>query len=288
MTRCSDVFKKCLKKNKTCFILGVVFVFLLIFGIQVGYAFYNKSDAISILSNKVGDFDIGDGDINALIYKENDDGKFVRNHSIPAAGYKYDANLTTCTIPCDTNTSSSCHYSYNQTTGIELVSKEKVTCKFYFKKVADSDITVYILKEDANGTHAYNSKKYTIMDGVPAFGYTYSSYKCDNAATLTYNSETKKFKIETSGKNTCYAYFNSTGNADIIAKVYIQSAKGSTVYNETNIIPANNTYKLSTSKTSRCYNSAGTTLSTPVSYTNGYIVIDASEKQTCDVYLDIQ
>lgn len=288
MTRCSDIFKKCLKRKNMSLVLSLIFVFLLVFGIQVSYAFYNKSDAISILSNKVGDFDTGDGDINIMIYKENDDGKFVRIYTVPALGYTYNADLTSCTIPCDTNSSSSCHYSYNNATGIQLVSNEKVTCKFYFEKEATSDINVYILKEDVNGTHAHNSKNYSIINGVPAYGYEYSGYTCDKTATLTYNAETKKFNVETTDKNTCYAYFNSVGKADVIVKVYVQKASGSTVYNETNIIPSNKIYKLSTSKTSRCYNDAGTTLSTSIAYTGGYIAIDASERQTCEVYLDIQ
>lgn len=287
MTKWSDTFKKILKKKRTCFTLVSLLVFLLIVGIQVSHAFYNVSDAISILTNKVGDFDLGDGDINVMIYRENDDGKFVRSYSVPAIGYKYNSTLTTCTIPCDTNASSNCHYSFNNST-IELNSKEKVTCKFYFEKEASSDVNVYVLREDVNGTHTYNSKNYSIVNGVPAYGYEYTNYTCDSAATLTYNAETKKFNVETTGKNTCYAYFNSVGSSDVTAKVYVQSEAGSTVYNEVNVIPANKIYKLSTSKTSRCYDDSNTTLSTPISYTDGYININATTRQTCEIYLDLQ
>lgn len=289
MTKWSDTLKYYLQKRKAKLLLIIVFSLLLISGIQISYAFYNSSSAISILANKIGDFDTGDGDVNIMIYRENDEGKFIRSYGVPAIGYVYNSTLTSCTITCDTNASSACHYSYDaESKEISLTSDQKVTCKFYFEKETESDINVYILKEDTNGTYNYNSKTYSLVNGVPAYGYEFDSYTCDNSATLVYNSELKKFDVETTGKNTCYAYFNSVGSADIIANVYVQSSAGSTVYNEVSYIPANQLYVLSTSRTSQCYDDSATVLNTTINYTDGYIVIDAVQKQTCDIYLDLQ
>ena len=41
------------------------------------------------------------------------------------------------------------------------------------------------------------------MDNISAYGYSYSEqYQCDSPASLTYDSVTKKFAVETSTKKT--------------------------------------------------------------------------------------
>ena len=73
MTRVKSKIKKFSTKNKYLF-LSFMFVLtlLLINGIQSAYAYYyNNSGSLPILSNLIGDFDSGDGDINIIIFKEN-------------------------------------------------------------------------------------------------------------------------------------------------------------------------------------------------------------------------
>lgn len=291
MTKFSGTFNSLLRLKKTSILIVMVFVFVLIAGMRISYAFYEDTQSISIVANAVGDFDTGDGDVNMILYKKSDDGKWVRTYTVPALGYEYKSNLTTCTIPCTNGTSGNCYYNYDtEAKSLVLTSNEKVTCKFYFDKQAGitSDVNIYVYREDASGTRPYNSKNYTLVNGIPAYGYQYSSHTCDNNSTLTYDAENKKFNINTSTKDTCYVYFNSTGSADINVNVYIQKEKGTNTYNLVSTIPFNNTYVLSTNKISRCYNESNTTLSSTITYTNGYINIDATGKQTCDVYLDLQ
>jgi len=284
----SAITKILTNKHKVFLFLTIsVFVVVLILGIQKAYAYYHDSVSKGILANKVGDFDLGDGDINMMIYRENEEGKFVRIYAVPADYYVFNDELTSCTIPCNDGLGN-CSYSYdanNRT--FALTSNQKITCKFYFEQEEASDINVYIMIENTRGTYTYNFKKYSISDYVPAYGYVYSdNYECDDAAELTYNAETKKFSVATATKNTCYVYFNSIGESDVIVNVFVQSAYGSTTYSEVSTIPSNKIYALNETK-SNCYDSSGATGSA-ISYVDGYINISASGAQTCDVYLDLQ
>ena len=295
------IWKK-LPLKKKAYLFGIIsfFAILLVSGIKAAYAYYYDSSSLTILSNLIGDFDTGDADINLMIYKETakDSNLFTRSYGIPAVGYKLNDSLTTCTKPCDDNLNkncpvtcndsiSTCYYTYNDSDkSIALTSSHKVTCKYYFEQEATSDINVYVMKEDVNGTHEFNDKYYSLSESIPAYGFKYNTYTCENAATVSYDSELKKFNVSTQTKNTCYAYFDSNGSADIVVNVYVQSSEGSSTYTQVETIPANKKYVLSTTQTSKCIDANGALAATPT-YEEGYINITASEKQTCDVYLDL-
>lgn len=275
-------------KKAYLFVIISFFVFALGFGIKAAYAYYNDTSSVSIFANLIGDFDLGDGDINMMFYKESDDGLFYRSYAIPEVGYKFDDSLTKCTIECSTDDTSDCHYSYNSAANeFSLTSNQKVTCKFHFVQEGATDIVVYTMKEDVAGTYTYNSKTYNLIESIPAYGFSYAGYTCDEAATVNFDAETKRFNVQTATKNTCYAYFDFDGNADITVNVYVQSEVGSTVYNRVESIPANNVYELSTTKTSYCYDANGVSTGVTPTYADGYINIDAASQQKCDVYLDL-
>ena len=284
------------KRPISLFIVIGIMAIVLGFGIKYAYAFYHISEYSGLLANQVGDFDVGDGDINILIYRETDEGEFARVHTIPSAYYMWDQSATTCSIACSNGETGDCRYSYDATNKyFTITSNKKVTCKFYFVKEADSDINLTILAEDENGSYTHTGtdgveRTYSLMEAVPAYGYEYSeefSCSANNANTnITYNPETRKFTISTSQKDDCYVYFNSVGNSDIKVNVYIQSTEGSTEYTQVDSIPSYRTYKLN-STLSKCTSPSGTVLSTPITYSGGYINITATEQQTCNVYLDI-
>ena len=73
MTSIKEVFKN-LSNNRKVFLFAVISAFsvFLIVSIQKVYAYQHDSFLLSILANKVGDFDLGDGDMNMMIYREND------------------------------------------------------------------------------------------------------------------------------------------------------------------------------------------------------------------------
>lgn len=268
------------------------FAVLLFLGVKGVYAYYFNTSNVSFIGSKIGDFDgmDADGDINMLIYKQNSSGKYIRTYAVPAMGYTFNSALTKCFSPvtkenitCSKdNSSADCNYSFNtETMAFTLNSKTVVTCKFYFDESMPSDIDVYIMGESKSSTdHSYNSKYYKNLDSVPIYGYEFTSYTCTNNATLTFDSNLRKFTVSASKPHTvCYAYFNSTGNADIIVNTYIEEKKGSGVFTQTNTIPANKSYTLNSR--SSCDN--GST----VTYENGYVLVDATSKDECNVYLNL-
>lgn len=287
MTR--DIKPKRFQKFK---MIGIVIaiVLTLILGIGAANAYYHQENSVSVLAGLIGNFDLPDGDINMVFYKEDDNGKFIKSYAAPKFGYRFDDSLTSCTITCAFNDSTSaCNYSYNQETYVfSLVSDKKVTCNFYFKKEMTSDIDVYLLKETTAGEYTYNGKQYTLINEIPAFGYAYNNYTCDNGSTLTYDANLKKVSVAASQKDKCYAYFNKSVDADIIANIYVQSREGSSIYNQVSTIPAGKTYELSTTKVSKCTNTDGSPSTATITY-DGYVNIDSiNTRQVCDVYLDLK
>lgn len=280
---------KQLSKNKKLYLLVVIsfFAFVLIFGIQSAKAYYNDTASLKILANLIGDFENNKGDVNMVFYKENDQGAYVRTYSVPTYGYTFNESATKCTLPCDTNSTSECYYSYDANTkNISLTSNQKVMCKFYFDKEYDSDIEIYILKEDVSGSYSYNSKNYALVESVPAYGYENVYSTCTNGSEIKYNSDQKIFNVSTTHKEVCYGYFDSVGNADLTVNVYVQASSGSSTYKLVESIPANNEYILSNDKDSYCFDENGNT-DTLIEYENGYIKIETASKQTCNVYLDL-
>ncbi len=342
MTSMIAKFKEKLLKNKLYTIIIMIFAILVLsFGIKQAYAYYYTKQSFPILSALVGDFDVGKGDINILIYKQVDktkEGIYTRSYAVPAMGYKFDSTKTACTdgnnqkLECAykqngvegvAEGSNDCSYTYDENSRtFTLTSNQKTTCKFYFTQTVTSDIDIYIMKEDENGVdgtwkptdgEGVNEveKNYTMVEHIPAYGYRYAGYKCENdntnsedkSITVTYDSETRKFKVETSKKTKCYAYFNSEGPADIIAHVYIKdtdvnSENGeSEVYTLVDTIPEGKKYKLASgteggNNKSQCYKQGHQESKldgVQVTYTeDGYISIsDVTEPTECDVYLDV-
>lgn len=287
-------YKNLSKRNRVVMpLLLAIFVVLFFAGISMVYAFYHNSLSFSIIANKVGSFGIGNGDMSIIIYKQSNElsaetPEYTQTYGVPRVGYILD-NVD-CTIPCTDNSADDCYYSYNSDTNMfTITSNKKVSCKFYFRKTLDSDINIYIAIEDENGNLTYNDKNYREVESIPAYGYEYSGYTCKYDADVTYNQELKTFSVATLTKNDCYAYFYKTLEADVIVNVYVQSDIGSNIYQEVRSIPTNKAYVVSTKDgyKSACYNSSGIETSSVITYSGGYITVNASEKQTCNVYLDL-
>ena len=288
--------------NKNTYLYGLILFFLvaIIFEIHEAYAFYYDEYSTSIIGNIIGNFDENNFDASIMIYKENDNGQFVRVYSVPDLSYyKMNSSVSCTPVSCtnDANVQNAdCYYSFNNSTNeIQLTTKNKVSCRFYFEKIASSDISVIILTEDENGTYSREvnsqTKNYKISSVIPSVGYEYSNYyNCINGSSadtsLVYNDSLRKFTVETSVKNTCYVYFDSTGSADIIANIYVQAAADSQVYNKVSTIPSEKNYVINGSK-SACYDENGNTVTSSIIYSNGFINVDTTEKQECDIYLDL-
>ena len=272
--------------------IAIAFVALLLFvGVSIARAYYTSSSSINILSSLVGDFEVVDGDINILLYKENDNGDYVRVFAVPAVGYTFNDSETNCSETCtntSVNNSGDCTYTLNSNNTITLNSNKKVTCRFFFDKDDNvtADITLRVLKEDANGTYTYNNKHYSITNNVPSFGYTYTNhYSCTYNSTVTYTAATRSFSVATTRTDECLVYFDKNNmSSDIDVNIYVEEGNN---YVQVESIPQNKTYELSQTETSSCVDSNNQNTNATITYTNGYINIESSQKQTCNVYLDL-
>lgn len=292
--RVSKYYKNLSKKRKKSLAcLVIVFCVLFCTGISMVYAFYHDTISFPILANQVGNFEGPRGDMSIMLYKQTNElssqsPEYARIYSVPQIGYEFDH--ADCSVPCTDNQSDACHYTYDINQNMfTLTSDKKVNCRFYFNKTSESDINIYIMAEDNNGGNIYNGRNYREYDSVPAFGYEYAGYSCAGDATVTYDSELKTFNIETTTKNTCYAYFNSIGAPDVVVNVYTQTEINSNVYTKVDSIPTNKAYILSTKQdyASTCLDTNGVLTEDTVSYSGGYISVSASGKRTCTVYLDL-
>lgn len=265
---------KCRLNSKRIVLSSILFLLLIlsVWGIKATYAYYDSKSVFSFLGTSIGDFDVGDGDINLKLYMEGDNGEYNLASSIPLIGYILNNEKTKC--PAE--------YTIKNNE-IMITTNEIVTCKFYFDQIADADIKVNIMLENDDGS-------YTVSEIIPAYGYSYKEYSCDNTNIITninYNSESRTFSFVTTGKNVCNAYFNKVGNIDMRVNVYIQEEVNSQTYELHDYIPSYKSYKLSTIKTSYCTNSSGNNINSNINYINGEITISSNQSGNCYVYLDI-
>lgn len=287
-------YKNLSKKNKKQLPIVVgVFVVLFFTGVSMVLAFYNGAYSFPIISNKVGNFDNGNGDLAIVIYRQSNSlsdstKEYKRVYGIPQVGFSLDH--VDCTQTCTQNQSDACHYTYDVENNLySLTSDKKVTCRFYYNKTAEADVEVSIMIEDENGGIVHEGKNYREIDSIPAFGYEYTGYYCAKAATVTYNQELKTFNVSTTTRNSCQAFFNKVNDSDITVNVFVQTALGGSIYQEVESIPTNKSYIISTNAnyTTACYNSSGAKTGDTITYSGGYITVSATSKVSCNVYLDL-
>ncbi len=165
-------------------------------------------------------------DINVMYYIEDhfNLGQYIL-YNIPPLdvknNYKLDKSKSNC-IPKESSTVNYPDYYINDDGRVTInVSEDKpyqVVCRIYYSfnltpyEIKDGDIriTTYIESETGSIVTIKNNKTY-IADGRIPKGYTMSSYECDNLDNVTTDiiyDETKGFTYTTTGKNTCYAYFD--------------------------------------------------------------------------------
>ncbi len=309
MTRIRNLKNLTKKDNKFYFLTLLVMTLILIGGIQSAYAYYyyKNPESLTILSNLIGDFDSGNGDINIIVYKETGvkSDKFEKTYSVPEIGYSLNIDKTSCKSPSGQiitckkdNPDADCNYTFDSDTKeINLTSNQKVTCEFYFNKDYENDIELYIMMQDGNGTHTrehYDEepedviRTYRNVDNIPAYGFTYSGYYCQNGSTVEIDEETGNIKVLATQRDVCYAYYDGDlQNADIIANVYVQKVVGGN-YVKVSSIPNSQKYKIAEEKESYCHTEDGTKTSSVPTYENFYINIpETDQKQVCEVYLDI-
>lgn len=274
-----------LKKRKKIVLIAILFLLLVLstWGIKSTYAYYNSKSTFSFLGTTIGDFDIGDGDINLILYMEDDDGEYNLTKIIPLIGYYLNNLKTDCS-----NENTVVSYNSNANT-ISIESSEKTTCRIYFDQLGESDIRTYILIEADDGKYTYNDKLYKLVNTVPSVGYEYLNYNCVNPDAVTdiyYDSTTMEFSYSSTEKNICYVYYDALSKPDLTLNIYIQETDGSETYRNVTNIPTLNTYVLNSTK-SNCKDLEGNNLNANISYANREITVVANSAGICNVYLDI-
>lgn len=250
---------------------------LLLINIYISFAYYNETASLSLLKAIVGDMYIEGNDYTLLVYQEDTDstgngnGKYHLTKNIPAIGYNYSG------YKCQNNST----LVFNEETKLASVTMEqKEVCSVYFDVIGKMDLTVKIMLEET-----VNSNNYILGERIPAFGYKYSHYECQNNGVLEYDSELHKVKLSSSTQEHCSIYFNKD-NTDITITLFVEEAYQTGEYIERLNIPSNVVYKLNESKSS-CMNNNNERIDTTISYTDGYIDVAVSEIAYCNIYLDI-
>ncbi|MBQ7030869.1 MAG: hypothetical protein IJN13_00660 [Bacilli bacterium] len=268
-------------KSKKVVLSLILFFTMILSGlcISVVSAYYNSSSTFSFLGTIIGDFASGDGDINVIVYVEGDSGRYNLIKSIPSYGYVLNTEKTSCDVDYTIVGSQ-----------IVLNTTTKTVCKFYYDKEMDPDIKAFVMLENDAGSYDYNGKSYLLSNTIPAYGYSYLEYKCDDEeanTTLTYNASTREITVSTTEQNVCYVYFENVINTNLVVNVYIEQ-EDSEAYLNVQTIPGHKEYVKSTTKTSYCEDSNGNSIDATITYENGELVVDSDSVGVCYVYLDLK
>ena len=215
--------KKKIDKEKVVIISLIVIVMITIISkvIKNTYAYYGNNNELPLINTTIGNFAVEElskeklkYDIDIVLYMEDEEVKtryrIVQN--TPVMGYEVNEDKS----ECNPKNAQYSNYSIKSDGTIVInVSEDvpnKIVCKIYYDKIKNADIITYALVEDEKGYKEYKDKKYIVVNSIPSEEkYTYDTSIClDNNVTtqVIYDQETKSFRYETNGMNTCYAYFN--------------------------------------------------------------------------------
>ena len=207
-----------------------MFFALLLINVTINktHAYYNyEMEPVPIFTSKVGNF-AGEGesvktgpltdkntDVNIIFYTQMPDNanKYKESKYVPASGYKINGDKSNC-YPAAGGDATYDNYTIKEdgTVHIEYTEKAKptqVVCRLYYDRDKLSDVIIYAYVENETGDRKYNDKTYKLYNQVPD-GYSMTTYECKSKTTkTTFTYDTSKgFHIDTTGPNTCYAYFS--------------------------------------------------------------------------------
>lgn len=254
----------------------LIVITILLVNLYTSFAYYNDDEGYPILHAKVGNMYLNNYDYVLLVYLENadspDNSTYHLANNIPLTGYDYSG------YSCQNN-STLLFDEDTRNTQVNLVKKD--VCSIFFDLKGTLDIIVNIMLEDN-----VNSDKYTLGNNIPAYGYTYSHYECDNSSELEYDSNLHTVKFNTNKKDKCNVYFKKE-NSDIDIKLFVENTLDKNDYLERASIPSGRNYEINNERTT-CSKNNGERVDIDMSYVDGYINASTTEKVSCNVYLDIK
>ena len=192
------------------------------------HAYYNYEMApVPIFTSKVGNFagegeTVKDGplsgkstDVNVIWYTQMPDNpkKYKENKEVPVTGFTLNQDISNC-YPKNNQegTTYNPDYTISEDGTVDITVSEtkpnQIVCRLYYDRDKISDVIVYAYIQDASGDREYEGSKYKMSSTIPT-DKILEGYKCSNekvATNIGYTDETG-FTIDTTGPNTCYAYF---------------------------------------------------------------------------------
>ena len=107
-----------------------------------------------------------------------------------------------------------------------------IRAKVSEKYASNYDYTLQVYLENAA-----NDGQYHLGKQIPAFGYTYSGYKCQNKSTLVYNEAMKSTSVDLAQQDVCSIYFDLKAAVDLVINVKLEENAGSNTYKDGKQIP---------------------------------------------------
>jgi len=91
----------------------------------------------------------------------------------------------------------------------------------------DYTLLVYLEEIDSKGN---GNGRYYLTDSIPAFGYNYSGYKCENGSSLIYDEESMATSVSIDQKELCSVYFDIIDGMDLTVKIMLEDEVGTDNY----------------------------------------------------------
>ena len=206
-------------------------------------------------------------DINLYVMSmEHSTGEYELMDQVPVFGHIYDEEFSYCE-----NGSTITYLNGN----ISVTASGKDSCYAYFVEL-ERDIVLKIYKKESE------TSERVLVNNIPNRAYSLTSSSCTKGS-ITFNGETRRFKISSSEKTVCEVEFTKN-DLDININVYKEDASGSHThiidnhdmkFELVNNIPPSN-YEFHSFV---CENAK-----TIIKEENGELVVDAYSKDTCNVY----
>lgn len=259
-------------KNKGFVSTSLIYTFFIIFLLLMIFLLNSYSRVRFLLEDYKYDIkesfaSLNNADINLNIMAlEYSSGEYELMDHVPTFGYIYDEEFSYC------ENGSNITYSNGN---ISVAATKKDNCYAYFIGL-EKDIVLRVYKKESETGNA------TLINNIPNRSYNLASASCTKG-TITFNETTRRFLISSSEKTVCEVIFIKR-DMDINVNVYKEIPGGSHIYEIdgnnikftlVNDIP-NSDYTLHSYD---CEND-----DTTIKEENGELVVDATGKDTCNVY----
>ncbi|MFI3260438.1 MAG: hypothetical protein R3Y13_01845 [bacterium] len=200
--------KKFLISNKVYLMLAFVLVSMIGVSIYVSFAFYTDMDSTNLITGQVGYFENPDMTIRFMVENRDDSGKgndiYTAFWVAPSTDYLYNSTSSYCT--------DGASFVKAEDDTFSITTSGYTKCYFYYDAIDldnSSNISIIVMKK-SKGEEDYSYGSYYTTAGLKNSGLTFneSASYCSNGASVSYDEDNDTIDVSSSGKTTCYAYFD--------------------------------------------------------------------------------